>query len=92
MAAGAAGGGGHLQDALPQQADTDGVAPRRLEQVKYSLGSMLLCEVGLYFIFILFSSLQKEHDGFREWLQSKEKESVVLDKVRPLFKELQDER
>ncbi|KAG7234117.1 hypothetical protein INR49_005781 [Caranx melampygus] len=37
------------------------------------------------------NSLQKQHDGFREWLQSKEKESVVLDKVKPLLKDLQDE-
>lgn len=37
-------------------------------------------------------SLQKQHDGFRDWLQTKEKQSVELDKARVLLKDLQDER
>lgn len=36
--------------------------------------------------------LQKQHDGFRDWLQTKEKQSVEVDRVRALLKELQDER
>lgn len=44
----------------------------------------LVCFVGC--------SLQKQHDGFRDWLQTKEKQSVELDKVRVLLKDLQDER
>lgn len=39
-----------------------------------------------------FSSLQKQHDYFRDWLQSKEKQSVVSDKAKLLLKDLQDER
>ncbi|XP_047197727.1 nesprin-2 isoform X1 [Hippoglossus stenolepis] len=37
------------------------------------------------------TSLQKQHDSFREWLQTKEKQSVASDKQRRLLKELQDE-
>lgn len=40
----------------------------------------------------LLSSLQKQHDSFRDWLQSKEKQSVESDKVKVLLKDLQDER
>lgn len=41
---------------------------------------------------LLFCSLQKQHDSFRDWLQTKEKQSVESDKVRLLLKDLQDER
>ncbi|CAB1456440.1 unnamed protein product [Pleuronectes platessa] len=37
------------------------------------------------------NSLQKQHDSFREWLQTKEKQSVASDKHKRLLKELQDE-
>ncbi|XP_055361732.1 nesprin-2-like isoform X2 [Betta splendens] len=37
------------------------------------------------------NSLQKQHDSFRDWLQTKEKQSVVSDKVKLLYKDLQDE-
>ncbi|XP_062296794.1 rootletin-like [Scomber scombrus] len=37
------------------------------------------------------NSLQKQHDNFCEWLQSKEKLSVESDKVKNLLKNLQDE-
>lgn len=43
-------------------------------------------------VFFIFSSLQKQHDSFRDWLQTKEKQCVVSDKVKILYKELQDER
>ncbi|KAM4723418.1 nesprin-2 [Anableps anableps] len=36
--------------------------------------------------------LQKEHESLCEWLQNKEKQSVVAENVKILFKELQDER
>lgn len=47
------------------------------------------------FLFIscrLFSSLQKQHESFRDWLQTKEKQSVEASKARLLLKDLQDER
>nr|XP_029131758.1 nesprin-2 [Labrus bergylta] len=37
------------------------------------------------------SSLQKQHDTFRDWLQKKEKQSVGSDKAKVLLKELEDE-
>ncbi|KAL3969167.1 solute carrier family 6 (neurotransmitter transporter) member 19 [Sarotherodon galilaeus] len=36
-------------------------------------------------------SLQKQHDSLRQWLQNKEKLSVVPEKVKQLLKDLQDE-
>lgn len=44
------------------------------------------------FVWSALCSLQKQHDGFRDWLQTKEKQSMELDKVRVLFKDLQDDR
>ncbi|XP_071368199.1 nesprin-2-like [Centroberyx affinis] len=37
------------------------------------------------------NSLQEQHDGFREWLQTKEKQSMESDRVKHLLKDLQDE-
>ncbi|KAM7376415.1 hypothetical protein PAMP_006150 [Pampus punctatissimus] len=38
-----------------------------------------------------WNSLQKQHDSFCDWLQSKEKQSVESDEVKHLLKDLQDE-
>ncbi|KAG8013457.1 Nesprin-2 [Nibea albiflora] len=37
------------------------------------------------------NSLQRQHDSFRDWLQTKEKQSVESDRVKLLLKDLQDE-
>lgn len=45
-----------------------------------------------FFFSFLKYSLQKQHDSLRQWLQNKEKQSVVSEKVKQLLKDLQDER
>lgn len=96
MAPGAARGGVHFQEPLPQQAAANVVALQRPQQVPEqsrgwaeSIGSTSQTVTLVGFV---GCSLQKQHDGFRDWLQAKEKQSAELDKVRVLLKELQDER
>lgn len=45
----------------------------------------------VFFSFLKYS-LQKQHDSLRQWLQNKEKQSVVSEKVKQLLKDLQDDR
>lgn len=55
--------------------------------------SVKTCCADLCFVFFLFvSSLQKQHDSFRDWLQSKEKQSAESGRGKDLLKDLQKER
>lgn len=107
MDAGAARGSGYVQNPLPKPAETNGVTAQRLGQVipasaniiaillnKHSLEHFHKQNVFVlrFFFSFLKYSLQKQHDSLRQWLQNKEKQSVVSEKVKQLLKDLQDER